>query len=133
MPTEVAPAAPAASTPAPASSPAPAAAPSAAPASAAPQATPAATPAAAPTFGGGSGVKSSVDPAQFRTTDDYAKAVLAEQLAAGTATEEPAAVAEPEVVAEPEIAPEVEGSGTRCSRGGAKAGRGCRGRLSTRT
>jgi hypothetical protein len=105
MPTEVAPAAPAASSPAPAApSSAPAAAPSSAPATPA-AVTPAA--AAAPTFGGGSGVKSSVDPGQFRTTDEYAKAVLAEQLAAGTApVEEVAPVAEPEV-APAEVTPEV--------------------------
>lgn len=92
--TAVAPAPAAASTPAPAS--APAAAPSSAPVA---SPAPAAAPAATPSFGGNSGVTSHVDPGKFSNTNDYAKAILAEQM--GTAVEDAPVTEEPAVAAEP--------------------------------
>lgn len=85
--------APAASSPAPASSPA-----SSAPA---PVSTPAAAPAATqPSFGGNSGVTSTVDPAQFgNNTDAYATAVLAEQMGSVPAVEDAVADVAPEIEA----------------------------------
>lgn len=108
--------APTAPAPAAASSPAPASSPSSAPSSpssapSSPSSTPAAAP--APNFGAGAGVVSHVNPASFKPgSDDYTKAVLAEQLAAipaevgGDPAEQPSTA--PDEQAEPKIEPVVE-------------------------